>query len=1449
MKKSLLLSFLVSLPHFALASVFNEFEKMLPEQRLSMLNSSDLGESYDPSSGSLSFATTDISLPGNSALKVELRRQRNSPTDAFAGLNEFGGWSLDIPYIKGVFLSNLGTSTTYIAFNTASNRGSSWQSECTGDVTTVTGKAYDGSGLSWPIAPSEYWTGKFLHIPQEVSENLIWGKGLYQGKQVTKTNHVITSCLTRPDGGQGIVVTGPDGTRYTFDYVVDVPNGLPPPIMNDAYVRRLFVTKVEDKFANTVTYNYESGLLKSIVASDGRSITLNYTGKYLTTAVANGRTWTYTRTASNGLDEVILPDNSRWKYGGFSSGGLAVIERGQTSEQTPGHCTPKTAATTVTTFSIKTPENLTISYTLDQRYHGTYDVMPYPYGTDPLWPAFNNVHCSNRINLVRKSVMGPGIAEKVWTYSYSQNSGKYHEGLVTGNNHFGTDVGRLQNQHLTEDWSYAVAAQLSYSKPGSVISAENIKTTTVEGPSEKTIYYVDRTYESPTQDKILAVDVADKATGKLLKRVEYYYSKADQIADSCALSFMPNVTNEHPYKCIMFTNQNSSNYRVNLTQTKTILFDANNVSTTYISEKSDFDFYGYGATNKETNSFSADIRYTKQGYLHDLTHWVLGMPTATSLSATGANYSEVSRIDYVEKSVSGLYSAVLVPGNIYKFGALQKTNKEYFSDGNLKRVEYPNVNQWVEYANYKRGLPQTIQSPQSLSASPQSAYIVVDDNGWKRRITDFKGNVTSYDYDSVGRLTGVTPANTQWQPTVLAYSFTTGMDGTVGVEVGMQTQKITKGNYQKVVYYDGLLRPVVTKEEDVTNSATRRYQYNRYDISNNLLFAAYPSSTSGETKGVSSSYDALNRKTGTSRDTSFGLVQMNTIYLSNNRRQTSDAKSNWTTTTFLAFGEPAYDKALVITSPESITTTLKYNLYGNVESVSKGGLTEYSVYDTYQNLCKKVRPDIGGTAFYTNTYNQLEWTAQGPSVDTSTTSCDFVVDAAAKTINSYDNIGNIRTISYGDSTPTKTYTYDKNNNLTNLDFNGVSQVYAYDDLNHLTQETTTIGGVSRAFTYGYTNLGDLDTIVYPTGHKIYFAPNALGQAQVVYNGSDKIYYANYVQYHPSGAIKSYTYGNGLNYNLQQNIQQSPNNISVTNSGGTVMSGMTYGYDNNLQVSSITDNQSSAYNLGITYDGVGRLKTATGNWGSGTFYYDSIGNITSYNLGSFSLTYQYDNTNRLSKVTGSKAYDFSYDARGNVSKNTTTANSLVYNLANQVASVGTTAYVYDGHNRRVKKQNTSGSEIFLYSKAGTLLHTQKADSSKLNYIYLANNLIAKDVTTTTTAVPTPPAVTPPPSNPPSQQPPTVSISCNPCDASQSIMNHAVVSVPVTISALCTGACTIKWFYTGDSIFSYDANTTSNTFSNFCGYSFSFAAQIWVTVTDSATGLVTTSAKKPVSMRCN
>ena len=270
--------------------------------------------------------------------------------------------------------------------------------------------------------------------------------------------------------------------------------------------------------------------------------------------------------------------------------------------------------------------------------------------------------------------------------------------------------------------------------------------------------------------------------------------------------------------------------------------------------------------------------------------------------------------------------------------------------------------------------------------------------------------------------------------------------------------------------------------------------------------------------------------------------------------------------------------------------------------------------------------------------------------------------------------------------------------------------------------------------YEYNALQHRKSITYPDGTYVNFAPNGFGEAtQAIYKVGSKEHqvFAKDAVYYPSGQINSFTYGNGVTHKTELDPTSLLPTSITDKRNSTHLVNLSYTYDNNMNVTSITNGVQSTYSLtNLTYDGLDRLISTTGgaDIGNSLMTYDAIGNIETYTSKGRNLSYTYDGTtNRLTSVAGisGKYGSIAYDSRGNVTNNGSF--DLSYNLANQMKSANGNSYLYDGHNRRVKKTNSDGhAEYSMYSKDGTLLYREKGSASGngTNYIYLGKKLVAK-----------------------------------------------------------------------------------------------------------------------------
>lgn len=488
-----------------------------PKIEADTTSASPLGDDYDPATGGITFSATDIALPGNFDIPVELRRW--VPTDDY-DTGGPTGWTWNIPFIRGNYLDvkdghgdagwDWGLNTWHDGYN------------CSGGGDSATNNRGD------PISSSAYWQGKLLHIPGVTSETFLEAAG---SLQITKSHFKIVGCINNPGGQQGIVVAGPDGLTYTFNQIKSYYNGkatLKDPIVR---TRLLLVTKIEDRFGNRVDYTYTNGELAQISATDGRAIAINYElsgSKWRpVTAVAHGRTWTYAYQAGSGgkLASVTLPDGAKWEYDNvttiafdpnFIAGYQQLIRTGGGQpNQIPG-CT---AAAGQPVATIRSPWGALSTYTFKDTVHYRSDVAPDVYADAYMdgYAVTRTLNCTVRRSLIAKTVSGPGVGPYTWNYAYSTNRGTYTQ-----------DSGL--NGYLIGPFDLPMPFG-GYPSPITSGTAVNYRSTAITGPDQRLVFYIDRKFQSISESRVVAQDVLNAAGTQLLQREESVFSLGDYVGE------------------------------------------------------------------------------------------------------------------------------------------------------------------------------------------------------------------------------------------------------------------------------------------------------------------------------------------------------------------------------------------------------------------------------------------------------------------------------------------------------------------------------------------------------------------------------------------------------------------------------------------------------------------------------------------------------------------------------------------------------------------------------------------------------------------------------------------------------------------------------------------------------------------------------------------------------
>ncbi len=412
------------------------------------------GDATSLYTGATTFTATDVSLPGNNALPVSIGRRfvvqsrvAGERNDLLSRDGGFADWELDIPHLHGVFAKGKGWQVD--GWNEAGKDLRCALSQAnTAEAPEAQGKPFGGwEGFT-------YWSGNSLYVPgigdQEMltvdaAANPHMPKDGKHYRWVTN-NQWYFSCLSNTANGvagDAFLAVAPDGTRYHFDWFVTqfapwitrnveegggtgdraVPRA---PVSTNASVLdreevRILPTKIVDRFGNTVTYTYDPAnprRLTRIAASDGRALTVTWSGARISAVSDGTRTWRYVY--GNGLTEVLLPDQSKWR---IDFANLREAYTSPAARNAELRCSQQTASTSQNAYTgtLTHPSGAVGEFAFGSQMHGRSYVdkqCPSTPGSNvegvvSLQPFYFEV-----VGLTSKTISGPGLTTAQWTYVF-----------------------------------------------------------------------------------------------------------------------------------------------------------------------------------------------------------------------------------------------------------------------------------------------------------------------------------------------------------------------------------------------------------------------------------------------------------------------------------------------------------------------------------------------------------------------------------------------------------------------------------------------------------------------------------------------------------------------------------------------------------------------------------------------------------------------------------------------------------------------------------------------------------------------------------------------------------------------------------------------------------------------------------------------------------------------
>jgi RHS repeat-associated protein len=735
------------------------------------------------------------------------------------------------------------------------------------------------------------------------------------------------------------------------------------------------------------------------------------------------------------------------------------------------------------------------------------------------------------------------------------------------------------------------------------------------------------------------------------------------------------------------------------------------VTYTNGTDLQDFDAFARPMVSEASNTLGFYKR-ADLAYHHNYDVWVLGQIGSRTDFSTGL----------VEESVE--YDVQTAqPLRFYQFGLL-RYGASYNSDGTVSAVK-DGLDRETSFSSWKRGLSQQIDFFDASSTTS-----IVNDRGWVMSIEDENSNVTTHEYDSMGRLSGIgypSGDTVAWEGRLIDYLQLPMTE--MGLPIGTWRREETVGSYRKRNYYDARLQVVLEEERDTAGGMPiyRRYEY---DHEGRVVFESYPhASPAISARGVYIQYDALGRLV--QRWTDEDIVLETIEYLSGNRKRITDADGKVTTITYQALGEPNQSRPILIESPEGQITAINRDIFGKITAVTQSGswdggvlsATRGFIYDDHQRLCRRNDPESGGTVWGHNAASEIIWEAKGQSGSGCLTSAP-----SGATLFAYDLRGRKVLDDYPGTGEDVSYAYDAAGNLISVSNATATWSYTYNKRNLLETEQAVLDGKTFMLDPNYNDLGHITSLTTP-GQTIAYVPDAWGRP-TQFGG-----YASGISYHPNGLPSDYNLGNGLSYSQTLNARQWPQHQQTVD-GSSAIQSLQYGYTPAGNLTAITDMVDGSDNVTLTYDDLHRIETATGIWGTYTYAYDPLNNLRSrtHGGGTASLSYSYNAaSNHLTAIGGSQSRSYAYNTRGEI----TGDGSQVFTLNNlgQIQSItGIATYGYDGNGRRIRTVKDGTTEYTLYDRSGQLVYREKG-STQTDYLSLNGRTIVELEKVGSTTTPT------------------------------------------------------------------------------------------------------------------
>lgn len=389
--------------------------------------------------------------------------------------------------------------------------------------------------------------------------------------------------------------------------------------------------------------------------------------------------------------------------------------------------------------------------------------------------------------------------------------------------------------------------------------------------------------------------------------------------------------------------------------------------------------------------------------------------------------------------------------------------------------------------------------------------------------------------------------------------------------------------------------------------------------------------------------------------------------------------STWPKT---AFTYDAANRKVNVTHPDGTIRTTGYQDWTVTETDENGHITRRA-FDAFQRLAQV--EEVNGAQVYTTRYaydalgrliqatdakgnvTRMSYDSLGRRLsveDPDRGAWSFSYDLSGNLTRQTDAKGRILNLTYDalnrltlKSSPSffAFFTYDDSaqpnrvGRLSKVTDGSGSTEFFYDPLGREVKQVKIVSGVNFTSQRTYDALERFTSITYPNGEAIQYTYNAQGQVETIASGA--VQHLTNTDYSATQQRTRVAFANGTATDYTYDPLTLRLNRLVTSGPAGALQDFVYTYDNVGNIKRIQDTVGSN-TQDFLYDDLDRLVRAAGSYGTETYTYDSIANLTAHN--GTQLSYGLPNGSKPHALTSPAAgQTFTYDANGNLSAKTNT----------------------------------------------------------------------------------------------------------------------------------------------------------------------------------------------------